>query len=69
MDNGDAFEQAYMIVTDYKIAAALTKGNKDLAQMIKDGLEVTMADGSYSALLKKYGLDLSLARTPEILTK
>jgi polar amino acid transport system substrate-binding protein len=68
-DNGDAFEQAYMIVTDYKIAAALTKGNKDLAQMIKDGLEVTMADGSYNALLKKYGLDLSLARTPEILTK
>jgi ABC-type amino acid transport substrate-binding protein len=58
-----------MIVTDYKIAAAVTKGNKDLAQMIKDGLEVTMADGTYNALLKKYGLDLSLARTPEILTK
>ncbi len=68
-DNGDAFEQAYMIVTDYKIAAAVTKGNKDLAQMIKDGLEVTMADGTYNALLKKYDLDLSLARTPEILTK
>jgi hypothetical protein len=28
-----------------------------------------MADGTYNALLKKYGLDLSLARTPEILTK
>lgn len=69
VDNGDAFEQAYMIVTDYKIAAALTKGNKDLAQMIKDGLEVTMADGTYNTLLKKYGLDLSLARKPEILTK
>ena len=69
VDNGDAFEQAYMIVTDYKIAAALTKGNKDLAQMIKDGLEVTMADGTYDTLLKKYGLDLSLARKPEILTK
>jgi ABC-type amino acid transport substrate-binding protein len=58
-----------MIITDYKIAAAITKGNKDLAQAIYDGLNVLMADGEYNAILDKYGVDRKLTRTPEILTK
>ena len=68
-DNPKDFELGYMIITDYKIAAAVTKGNKDLAQAIYDGLNVLMADGEYDAILDKYGIDHKLARTPEILTK
>jgi polar amino acid transport system substrate-binding protein len=68
-DNASSLEFAYMIVTDFKIAAAVTKGNKDLAQAIYDGMNVAMADGTYDAILTKYGIDLSLRRTPEILTK
>ena len=68
-DNPKDFELGYMIITDYKIAAAITKGNKDLAQAIYDGLNVLMADGEYNAILDKYGVDRKLTRTPEILTK
>jgi polar amino acid transport system substrate-binding protein len=68
-DNSDQLEFAYLIVTDFKVAAAVAKGNKDLAQAIQDGLNVIMADGTYDAILTKYGIDLSLKRTPEILTE
>jgi polar amino acid transport system substrate-binding protein len=68
-NNPKSFELAYKIITDYKIAAAVTKGNKELQQAIYDGLNVMIANGTYKTILEKYGLDLSLARTPEILTE
>ena len=64
-----AFELGYQIVTDYKVSAAVTKGNKDLAQVIYDGLNIAMADGSYKTIIEKYGFNMSLALKPEILTQ
>lgn len=68
-DNSEKLEFAYLIVTDFKIAAAVTQGNTDLAKLIYDGLNEIMADGTYDAILTKYGIDLALKRTPEILTE
>jgi polar amino acid transport system substrate-binding protein len=63
------FERAFMILTDYKIAVGLTKGNKDLAQAIVDGLTVLKAEGTDKALFAKYNVDYALARPNEILTR
>jgi polar amino acid transport system substrate-binding protein len=68
-ENPTAFDLGYTIITDYKVSAAVTKGNKDLAQVIYDGLNIAMANGAYKAIIEKYGLDMSLALKPEILTK
>jgi len=65
----NSFERGFMMLTDYKIAVGLTKGNKDLAQAILDGLLIMKADGSDKVLFKKYNVDYALARTNEILTK
>ena len=67
--NSAAFERGFMIVTDYKVGVGLTKGNKDLAQAILDGLLTMKAEGTDKALFAKYEVDYSLARTNEILTK
>jgi polar amino acid transport system substrate-binding protein len=63
------FERAFVILTDYKIAVGLTKGNKDLAQAIVDGLTVLKADGTDKALFAKYNVDYALARPNELLTR
>ena len=67
--NPAAFERGFMIVTDYKVGVGLTKGNKDLAQAVLDGLLTMKADGTDKALFAKYEVDYSLARSNEILTK
>ncbi|HWE05926.1 MAG TPA: ABC transporter substrate-binding protein [Rhizomicrobium sp.] len=67
--NPNAFELGYTIVTDYKVSAAVTRGNKDLAKLIYDGLKIAMADGSYKTIIEKYGFSMSLALKPEILTQ
>ncbi len=67
--NPAAFERGFMIVTDYKVDVGLTKGNKDLAQAILDGLLTMKADGPDKAMFAKYEVDYSLARSNEILTK
>jgi polar amino acid transport system substrate-binding protein len=67
--NSAAFERGFMIVTNYKVGVGLTKGNKDLAQAILDGLLTMKADGTDKALFAKYEVDYSLARNNEILTK
>jgi polar amino acid transport system substrate-binding protein len=67
--NPKAFEKGFTIVTDYKIAVGYTKGNKDLGQALLDGLTVLKANGTTKKIFEQYGVDYSLARTPEILTK
>jgi polar amino acid transport system substrate-binding protein len=64
-----AFERGFMLLTDYKIAVGLTKGNKDLAQAILDGLTILKAEGTEKTLFAKYNVDYALARPNEILTK
>jgi polar amino acid transport system substrate-binding protein len=67
--NPVAFERGFMIVTDYKIAVGYTKNNSDLGQAILDGLTVLRENGTEKEIFDKYGVDYSLARTSEILTK
>jgi polar amino acid transport system substrate-binding protein len=67
--NPGAFERGFMMVTDYKVGVGLTKGNKDLAAVILDGLLIMKADGTDKALFAKYNVDYALARSNEILTK
>ncbi len=67
--NPTAFDRGFMIVSDYKIAVGYTKGNKDLGQAILDGLTVLKESGKMKEIFEKYGIDYSLARANEILTK
>jgi polar amino acid transport system substrate-binding protein len=67
--NPSAFEVGFKIITDYKIAVGYTKGNKDLGQAILDGLTVLRENGTEKAIFEKYGVDYSLSRVSEILTK
>jgi polar amino acid transport system substrate-binding protein len=67
--NPEAFERGFMIVSDYKIAIGYTKGNKDLGQAILDGLTVLKENGKMKSIFEQYGVDFSLARANEILTK
>jgi polar amino acid transport system substrate-binding protein len=64
-----SFERGFMIESNYKIAVGYTKDNKDLGKALLDGLTVLKANGTTKKLFEKYGIDYSLARTPEILTK
>jgi polar amino acid transport system substrate-binding protein len=67
--NPATFDRGFMIVADFKVGVGLTKGNKDLAQLILDGLLTMKAEGTDKALFEKYGVDYSLAHSNEILTK
>jgi polar amino acid transport system substrate-binding protein len=67
--NPEAFERGFMIISDYKIAVGYTKGNKDLGQAILDGLTVLKENGKMKSIFEQYGVDFSLARANEILTK
>lgn len=64
-----AFDKGFTIVTDYKIAVGYTKGNKDLGQAILDGLTALRENGTEKEIFEKYGVDYSLSRVSEILTK
>jgi polar amino acid transport system substrate-binding protein len=63
------FDKGFTIVTDYKIAVGYTKSNKDLGQAILDGLSVLRENGTEKEIFDKYGVDYSLSRVSEILTK
>ncbi len=63
------FSRGFMWVTDYKIAVGLTKGNKDLARLILDGISILKAEGTDKTLFAKYNVDYALAAPNEILTK
>ena len=65
----DTFERGFTIVTNYKIAVGLTKGDKDLAQAILDGLTVLRANGTEKKIFDQYGVDYALSRVSEILTQ
>jgi len=64
-----AFDKGFTIVTDYKIAVGYTKSNKDLGQAILDGLTALRENGMEKEIFDKYGVDYSLSRVSEILTK
>jgi polar amino acid transport system substrate-binding protein len=69
MHNPKALERGFQIISDYKIAVAYTKNNKDLGQALLDGLTITKNTGKTKEIFEKYNVSYDLARTPEILVK
>jgi polar amino acid transport system substrate-binding protein len=67
--NPTALERGFQIISDYKIAVAYTKNNKDLGQAIFDGLTLFKQNGKTKEIFEKYKVSYDLARAPEILTK
>ena len=56
-DNPAQYARAYKILTGFNIGAAVKKGNKDLLNAIRDGLEAMQADGKQKAIFVKYKID------------
>lgn len=59
-DNSKTFERAYKIVTGFNIGAAVKKGNADLLNAIRDGLEVMQADSRQKDIFAKYKIDAAM---------
>jgi polar amino acid transport system substrate-binding protein len=62
----EVFERAYAIISGLQIGFAGKKGNEDLIKAIFDGLKSVQAEGGQNAILKKYGIDPTLALAAEI---
>lgn len=56
-ENPTQYARAYKILTGFNIGAAVKKGNTDLVNAIRDGLEVIQADGKQKAIFTKYKID------------
>ena len=68
--NPAALERGFQFISDYKIAVAYTKHNKDLGQAIYDGLTLMKESGkTKKVLFQRYKVSYELARTPEFLMK
>jgi polar amino acid transport system substrate-binding protein len=67
--NPKALERGFQIISDYKIAVAYTKNNKDLGQALLDGLTMMKNTGKTKEIFEKYNVSYDLARTPETLEK
>lgn len=63
-----AFERAFMLLTDRKLAVGINKDHKELTQAVYDALRILQSNGTEQAILKKYGVDPSLMIPTEILT-
>ncbi len=68
-NNPDQFDRGFMIITNFKIAAGYTKGDKELGQALLDALTILRANGTEKKLFEKYGVDYAISQPSEILTK
>ncbi len=59
-DNSRTYERAYKIMTGFNIGAAVKKGNADLLNAIRDGLEVMQADSRQKDIFAKYKIDAAM---------
>lgn len=59
-DNPKTYERAYKIMTGFNIGAAVKKGNADLLNAIRDGLEIMQADNRQKAIFAKYKIDAEM---------
>ena len=59
-DNSKSYERAYKIMTGFNIGAAVKKGNADLLNAIRDGLEVMQADSRQKDIFAKYKIDAAM---------
>jgi polar amino acid transport system substrate-binding protein len=65
-DSPKVFSRAFKILTGFTIGAAVKNGNKDLLQAIYDGIAALQANGTQTALFKKYNIDPDLMVKAEI---
>ncbi len=62
----ETFERAYAIISGLQIGFAGKKGNDALMGAIFDGLKSVQAEGGQDAILKKYGIDPTLALAADL---
>lgn len=54
------FQAAFTIVSNLLTGFVVPKGNKEMLQVVADGLRVQQKDGSIAKLMTKYGIDPAL---------
>ncbi len=59
-DNPKSYERAYKILTGFNIGAAVKKGDADLLNAIRDGLEIMQADSRQKDIFAKYKIDAAM---------
>ena len=68
--NNAQLERSFTIATTDKKAVGLTKGDRELAQAIRDALTILKADGTLKTIFDKYHVDYGvLMIDPQILTE
>lgn len=65
----DAYELAFTILTDYKVAVGISKNNKDLRQAVFDAIKILKANGTEKQLYAKYNFNYAQSLPAEILAK
>jgi polar amino acid transport system substrate-binding protein len=68
-DKPDVFQLAFTFLPEIKVGVAVGKGNTELEQAIRDGIEATQASGEIAKIFVKYKLDPKLILSPVILTR
>ena len=66
--NPKLYSRAFMVLTGWRIGAAVKKGNSELLHAIYDGLKIMQANGTQKAIFEKYHIDPALAVPIEIKT-
>jgi polar amino acid transport system substrate-binding protein len=67
--NPTIYQRAYKILTGFKVAVGVKKGNTDLIHAIYDGLQIMQANGTQKKVFIKYHLDPDLAVPAAIMTE
>jgi polar amino acid transport system substrate-binding protein len=67
--NPTLYERGIKILSDFKIGAAVKKGNKDLLNAIYDALSEMHGSGEQEKIFASYKIDPTLIIAPQILTK
>ena len=65
----DAYELAFTILTDYKVAVGISKNNKDSRQAVFDAIKIFKANGTEKQLYAKYNFNYAQSLPAEILAK
>lgn len=63
------YARAFKILTGFRIAAAVKKGNTELLNAIADGLRALQSEGKEKAILTKYNIGPDLRLPVTVLTK
>jgi polar amino acid transport system substrate-binding protein len=68
-NNPNKYAKAFSLKEGYKVGVGVRKGNKELLQLIYNGIRIAQRDGVQRKIFQKYGVDPALELAPEILTE